>query len=115
MIDGFYRECAMAWFRNQYLCNACNCNWQDEWSATCDDDCPYCGTRHMAPYDSVDLTEIIEESNGKFLIYRSPASAEDSASYELIAACDSREAAAKFLMSDGLETERTDGPVSFVD
>ena len=69
----------------------------------------------MAPYASVDLTEIIEESNGKFLIYRSPASAEDSASYELIAACDSREAAAKFLMSDGLESERTDGPVGFVD
>jgi hypothetical protein len=69
----------------------------------------------MAPYDSVDLTEIIEESNGKFLVYRSPDSAEVSASYELIAACDSRGAAEEFSMSDGLDSERTDGPIGFVD
>jgi hypothetical protein len=75
----------MAWFLNQYLCDKCNHEWQDEWSATCDDDCPYCGSRHMAPYDSNDLTEIIEEFKDKFMVYRSPDTAENSPDYELVA------------------------------
>jgi DNA-directed RNA polymerase subunit RPC12/RpoP len=44
----------MAWFRNFYRCANCNRTWTDEWSATCDDDCPHCGARHMSPYKSED-------------------------------------------------------------
>jgi hypothetical protein len=105
----------MAWFLNQYLCDECNREWQDEWSATCDDDCPYCGSRHMAPYDSIDLTEIIEEFKGKFMVYRSRDSAEDSADYELIGECNTRGAAEEFLKSDNGDSMPTDGPISVVD
>jgi DNA-directed RNA polymerase subunit RPC12/RpoP len=42
----------MAWFRNHYECARCGQQWTDEWSATCDDDCPHCGARHMSPYKS---------------------------------------------------------------
>ena len=47
-------ENAMAWFRNFYECAECSRKWTDEWSAMCDDDCPYCGARHMSPYKSDD-------------------------------------------------------------
>ncbi len=51
----------------------------------------------MVPVDSVDLTHVIEEWNGKFLIYTSPDSAEDSPDYELIAESATREAAEEFI------------------
>ncbi len=99
----------MAWFRNQYVCEECKESWEDEWSCGCDDDCPHCGARHMEPIDSIDLTEVVEEYQGKFLVFISPASAEGSANYELIAECDTRDAAEKIINESG------DGPVGFVD
>src|ERR1700721_1804354 len=30
-------------FRNFYKCANCDREWTDNWSATCDDDCPHCG------------------------------------------------------------------------
>jgi predicted nucleic acid-binding Zn-ribbon protein len=44
----------MALFRNFYRCDKCGHEWTDVWSATCDDDCPHCGARHMSPYKSED-------------------------------------------------------------
>lgn len=51
----------------------------------------------MEPYESVDLTEIVEECEGTFLVYRSPDSSEDDPDYELIAECETRELAEQFL------------------
>jgi predicted nucleic acid-binding Zn-ribbon protein len=42
----------MALFRNFYRCDRCGHEWVDVWSATCDDDCPQCGCRHMSPLKS---------------------------------------------------------------
>jgi DNA-directed RNA polymerase subunit RPC12/RpoP len=42
-------------FRNFYRCARCDQTWTDVWSATCDDDCPHCGSRHMSPYKSEDV------------------------------------------------------------
>jgi hypothetical protein len=47
----------MAWFRNFYRCARRGHEWTDDWSATCDDDCPACGARHMSPYQSEDIGE----------------------------------------------------------
>ncbi len=44
----------MALFRNYYRCK-CGHEWTDVWSATCDDDCPLCGSRHYSPYKSEDV------------------------------------------------------------
>ena len=63
----------------------------------------------MVPVDSIDLSEIIEEYQGKFLVFISPDSAEDAADYELLAKCDTRKAAEKIINESG------DGPVGFVD
>ena len=104
----------MGWFLNQYLCADCGREWEDGWSCACDDDCPHCGARHMVPCDSIDLTEIIEESDGKFLVYRSPDSAGNSPDYELIAECSTRVAAAE-IVNGGLGSKDRDGAIDFVD
>ncbi len=52
----------MAWFRNYYRCARCTREWTDEWSATCEDDCPTCAARHMSPYKSEDANE--EDGHG---------------------------------------------------
>jgi DNA-directed RNA polymerase subunit RPC12/RpoP len=44
-------------FRNFYKCYRCNEEWEDVWSATCDDDCPHCGARHCSPNKSEDEEE----------------------------------------------------------
>jgi hypothetical protein len=44
-------------FRNYYRCVGCCYEWEDVWSATCDDDCPQCGARHMSPYESEDVDD----------------------------------------------------------
>lgn len=47
----------MAWFLNHYICPRCKTPWSDEWSATCDDDCPKCGIRHISPTESKTLCD----------------------------------------------------------
>jgi rubrerythrin len=41
-------------FINHYRCPTCRYEWTDEWSSTCDDDCPSCGARHISPRHSED-------------------------------------------------------------
>ncbi len=87
----------MAWFRNHYTCERCDSTWTDEWSAMCDDDCPHCGARHMSPYKSDDLTEVVEPEGGKFVVLVSPETAEYDPDYQQIASFPSRTAAEAFL------------------
>ena len=46
----------MPLFRNFYRCDRCGNEWEDVWSATCDDDCPS-AARHMSPYKSEDADD----------------------------------------------------------
>jgi transcription initiation factor IIE alpha subunit len=89
----------MAWFNNYYICARCHSKWSDEWSCMCDDDCPHCGARHMSPYDSDDLTEIIEKKDEKFVVLRSPATAELDPAYREVRSFATRKLAAAFLAS----------------
>jgi len=41
----------MFWFINYYNCPICGCEWGDEWSAMCDDECPNCYAC-VSPYHS---------------------------------------------------------------
>ena len=65
----------MAWFHNYYICERCDGTWEDQWSCTCDDDCPHCGARHMSPSHSDDLTDIVVREGRKFVALRSPETA----------------------------------------
>ena len=89
----------MAWFCNYYKCARCGSKSEDEWSCMCDDDCPHCGARHMSPYKGADLTEIVEEHDGGFVVLRSPDSAEHLPDYCEIAKFSTREEAISYLES----------------
>ena len=75
----------MAWYRNYYQCARCDYEWSDEWSCMCDDDCPHCGARHMSPFESDDLTVIIEDRGGEFAVLLSPETAEHDPDYRKLA------------------------------
>ncbi len=87
----------MAWFRNHYKCARCGREWPDEWSCMCDDDCPYCGARHMSPCESENLTTIIEPLAGAFVVLWSPETAEHSADYRELGRFTTRAEAVRFL------------------
>jgi hypothetical protein len=89
----------MAWFRNHYLCERCDGTWTDERSCMCDDDCPRCGARHMSPYKSDDLTDIIERDGDKFVVLWSPETAEHDPDYRELGAFPTRQQAETFLTS----------------
>jgi hypothetical protein len=89
----------MAWFCNYYKCARCGFEWKDQWSCMCDDDCCRCGARHMSPYRSDDLTEIIHEQEGTFAILRSADTAEHVPGYEEIARFSTIDQAKTYLAS----------------
>jgi hypothetical protein len=89
----------MAWFLNFYDCDRCNREWTDEWSCTCEDDCPHCGARHMCPTKSEDLTDLIEQEAGEFVVSRSPETAEHDPAYRELGRFPTREKAKEFLAS----------------
>jgi hypothetical protein len=87
----------VAWYRNYYKCARCDHEWPDEWSCMCDDDCPRCDARHMSPYDSDDLTEVIAKEGNKFVVLRSPETAGHSADYCELGRFSTRAKAKAFL------------------
>lgn len=89
----------MAWFLNFYRCDRCNRIWTDEWSCTCDDECPHCGLRNMTPFNSENLTEFVLEDGDQFVVLRSPDTAEDDPDYEEIGRFATRAKAEEFLDS----------------
>jgi DNA-directed RNA polymerase subunit RPC12/RpoP len=90
----------MAWYRNHYRCARCGYEWPDEWSCTCEDDCPHCGARHMTPYESDDLTTVIEPADGEFVVLWSPETAEHDADYCELGRFPTRDQAEGFLSTD---------------
>jgi DNA-directed RNA polymerase subunit RPC12/RpoP len=89
----------MSWFTNFYNCSECGGTWHDEWSATCDDDCPHCGARHMSPCDSDDLSVTVEgpDDEGNYTVMRSADDAEDSPDYQSVFRTNSKEEAQRWI------------------
>jgi PHP family Zn ribbon phosphoesterase len=77
------------WFLNRYTCSRCDTSWSDEWSATCDDECPQCGT-DISPRDSDDLTIVVAEEGARFVVLHSPDTAEHDPEYQHLADFPSR-------------------------
>lgn len=89
----------MTWLLNFYRCARCKKIWTDEWSCACDDQCPHCGLRDMSPFNSEDLSELIVEEGGKFVVLRSSEEAEHDPDYEELGRFSTRDAAKEFLRS----------------
>lgn len=87
----------MAWFLNYCRCARCGAVWTDAWSCTCDDDCRRCGARHMSPFKSDDLSEIVVPAEAGFAVLRSPDTAGHYPDYEEVARFPSEGAARAFL------------------
>jgi len=90
----------MAWYRIYYICEQCGSTWTDEWSCMCDDDCRHCGARHMSPYNSDDLTEMVVPEGDKFIVLWSPETAEHTADYRELGRFTTRAEAEAFLATD---------------
>jgi predicted nucleic acid-binding Zn-ribbon protein len=76
----------MAWYLNHYHCTDCGTSWTDEWSATCDDECPNCGSRNWSPYESEDLSTVVQREGNQFVVLHSPRDVEeDRPRYEVVA------------------------------
>ena len=87
----------LAWFSNQYLCDSCDHTWESEWSCMCDDDCPFCGARHISPSESDDMTAILRKERGDFVVLRSPDDAEHKPLYEEVDRFGNLQAAEAYL------------------
>jgi hypothetical protein len=83
----------MAWFLNFYKCARCRRRWTDEWSCMCDDECPHYGLRDMTPYQSEELTTLIEQEGNEFIVLWSPETAEHDPNYRELGRFPSREKA----------------------
>lgn len=65
----------------------------------CDDDCPHCGARHMTPFKSDDLTEVVQRKGEKFIVLWSPETAEYDPDYRELGCFTTRDEAEAFLNS----------------
>lgn len=45
------------WLENRYVCPRCGHEWNDEWDCECEDECPECRERGIAPVESVPIPE----------------------------------------------------------
>jgi hypothetical protein len=83
------------WFRNFYHCGDCGTSWEDEWSCCCDDECPNCGSSDWSPYESEDLSVIVEKNGTDFLVLHSPLDVQEhNPYYRLVATLSSSQLAA---------------------
>jgi hypothetical protein len=62
----------------------------------CDDECPHCGARDMTPYDSEDLTTLVEEEGKEFVVLCSPETAEHEPDYREVGRFPTRAKAEEF-------------------
>ncbi len=90
----------MAWFLNYYQCSRCDAEWANRWSCMADDDCANCSERHISPYDSEDLTEVVRELRGLFVVFRSPRTAEHRPDYKPVMHFPTRELAEAYVSED---------------
>lgn len=82
----------MTMFLNHYKCYRCSHEWQDEYDAQPDDDCPECGARHCSPYLSEDL-----EDDDSFSL------ANDTPKHVRKPVCDDQERSRQTMLLDGLD------------
>lgn len=57
------------WFRNDYLCPQCGCEWEDCWTCACNDRCPNCNLE-CQPKDYLDLSWPLDKSDYEYAARR---------------------------------------------
>jgi hypothetical protein len=87
----------MAWFRNHYVCLACEGHWLAERSAAIEDDCPFCRAYDVAPYKSDDRTLIVEPAGETFVVLECAGVKTQAPVYRAVGSFASRAAARAFM------------------
>ena len=93
-------------FINYYNCPKCGHEWQDTYDCQPDDDCPECGERHVAPFESKDVPKPSSELAALAPKLASEAEAkgiEPESLDEAVHEAKSREASA--INNEGLEAQ----------
>lgn len=58
----------MPWFRNHYVCVACEGHWIAEHVEAREDHCPFCRAYEVAPYKSDDWSVVVEPADDGFVV-----------------------------------------------
>ncbi len=86
----------MAWFRNHYVCTACEAHWLAERPAAVEDDCPFCRAYDVVPYKSDDWTRVVEPKGDAFVVLEC-AEVKTAPDYRAVGSFASRAAARAFV------------------
>jgi hypothetical protein len=87
----------MPWFRNHYVCIACEGHWLAEAAAAQDDDCPFCRAYDVTPYRSDDWTRIVEPQGQGFVVLECAKVGAHGPDYRRRGRFNSRDAALAFV------------------
>jgi hypothetical protein len=87
----------MPWFRNHYVCTACEGHWLAEHAEAQDDDCPHCRAYAVFPYKSDDYTHVIEPAGDAFLVLECTRVTAHGPDYKKRKRFPTREAAQAFI------------------
>ena len=63
-----------------------------------DEECPHCRAKGITPYDANELTFLVIERAHKYVVFRSPETAEHAADYMEIAEFSTRDLAEDYVM-----------------
>lgn len=58
----------MPWFRNHYICTACEGHWLAEHAEAQEVDCPHCRAYDIAPYRSDDWSRVVDRQGDRYVV-----------------------------------------------
>ncbi|MBS0249225.1 MAG: hypothetical protein JSR61_21630 [Proteobacteria bacterium] len=87
----------MPWFRNHYVCTACEGHWLAEAAEAEAADCPHCRSFDVAPYRSEDFSRVIERDGTRFVVMECTKVKTRGADWRAVKRFATREEAKAFL------------------
>jgi len=89
----------MAWFRNHYVCTACEGHWVSEHDEIVEMQCLHCRAYDVTPYKSDDWSVVVEPQDDGYVVLEAIAVTPHGPNYKPLGRFDSRDAARAFVSS----------------
>jgi hypothetical protein len=87
----------MPWFRNHYVCEACDGHWIAEHTEVIEAHCPFCRVYDVAPYKSDDWSLVVQPQDDGYVVLEAAAVTAQGPNYRPLGHFDSRDAARAFV------------------
>ena len=87
----------MAWFRNHYVCVACDGHWIAEHAAAQEADCLFCRAYDVTPYKSDDRSVLVEPEGDGFVVLECVEVSAHGPDYRTVGRFGNRDKAREFL------------------